>query len=642
MKHFITLISAFLLLISNPSHSNAVNESVTALFQHNETEKVTLSPDAKHIAMLKRENEKLALVIFNTETLQPINKISFDKKDTITNYTWVSNSRVVLAISNTSKKSTAKVYYGELYALNIDQPQGEFIFGFRSLAKRKKLKKNANSADLEKHLAHPIIIDQLVNDPSNIIIATTHWNKETSFAYKLNVYNGKLETLAHTKRTQSKFSYIEADNSLWLSYFENNNNHLAQFDSDKQAWQVVDFYNPHQKIILNAKREQQTYLFLDYCESNYISVCELNLSKKSVTNLTPEIKRDISYAEFQQGHLIGYRYYDLYPQFALVNDTLKRGQGTKLLLNQFNGHDIKIYWAKQSSYDAIVKVSSDIQSPLYYYFSLDKKKLTPIAATNQKAKPYNQGVTYGVAIENSQNKPLDTYISFPNVENKTKLPAVVYVHGGPYSRSYWGYNPQVQYLTHLGYAVIQVNYRGSSGYGLNFKHAGDGQWGSGMQHDIHDAVQHFVAKDYIDANRVCIMGASFGAYSAVQSSILYPKSYRCAVATAGVYDFELLHKNTKRARGYLKDALKEQLTDETASPIANITKLKAPLLLSHGQKDTVTDYEQVELLVDALKKHNKEFEFIPFKKERHAFLDPINQRKFHLRLANFLATHNPL
>ena len=229
------------------------------------------------------------------------------------------------------------------------------------------------------------------------------------------------------------------------------------------------------------------------------------------------------------------------------------------------------------------------------------------------------------------------------VKTEGKIPPlVVLVHGGPHSRDYWGYSSQVQFLSLNGYSVLQVNYRGSTGYGQKFMEAGYKNWGTRIQQDILDAYQWAIDNGKAETGNACIMGGSFGAYSALQSVTKYPDSYQCAVANAGIYDLSMMFEEgdiPKLAYGktYLKQTIginKTTLAD--MSPVNHVDKIKVPLFLAHGEQDRRAPVEQVESLRDALDEVDKEYVWYTVSDESHGFFVPENQKKYMNQVVKFL------
>jgi dipeptidyl aminopeptidase/acylaminoacyl peptidase len=228
------------------------------------------------------------------------------------------------------------------------------------------------------------------------------------------------------------------------------------------------------------------------------------------------------------------------------------------------------------------------------------------------------------------------------VKDKT-APMVVLVHGGPHGvRDYWGFRKSVQALATNGYSVLQVNYRGSDGYGKKFAEAGYQHWGDDIQQDIIQATHWAVEQKLAKAGNICIMGSSFGAYSAVQSATIEADLYQCVIATAGVYDLNLLDEKGDIKSLYFADSFLQRVigTDKEAlsamSPVNYAEKLKASIFLAHGNKDERAPIIHAEKLMEALDKHNKAYQWLKIDDESHGFYDEENQQEYLNKVLEFL------
>ncbi|MCP4323802.1 MAG: S9 family peptidase [Alteromonadales bacterium] len=188
----------------------------------------------------------------------------------------------------------------------------------------------------------------------------------------------------------------------------------------------------------------------------------------------------------------------------------------------------------------------------------------------------------------------------------------------------------------------QVNFRGSGGYGSQFEASGYRTWGDQIQQDIQDGYLWLVKQGKAELGNACIMGASFGAYSAVQSAAIYPEIYKCAIANAGIYDLELLYnqgdiKGRRSGLSYLKKVIG---TDEqelkSMSPVHYVDKIKVPLLLAHGEDDERAPYEHAESLRKALDEIEGYYEWFVVDKEGHGFYNPENQKAYMKKVVEFL------
>jgi len=244
---------------------------------------------------------------------------------------------------------------------------------------------------------------------------------------------------------------------------------------------------------------------------------------------------------------------------------------------------------------------------------------------------------------------IPAYLTLPKTENKTNFPGVVLVHGGPWARDYWGYNSFAQFLANRGYAVIQPNFRGSTGYGKSFLNAAINQWGEKMQDDLTYAAQYLVDNDYCDSSRIAIMGGSYGGYATLAGLTFTPNVYAAGVSIVGPSNlFTLLetippywesarvmfHKrmgnpNTEKGRAQLK----------RQSPFFHANKIKAPLLVAQGNNDPRVKTSESDQIVIAMRDIDLPVEYINFPDEGHGFAKPQNNMAFITVMEKFLSKH---
>ena len=229
-------------------------------------------------------------------------------------------------------------------------------------------------------------------------------------------------------------------------------------------------------------------------------------------------------------------------------------------------------------------------------------------------------------------------------------PAVVLVHGGPFVRgTSWRWDDEAQFLASRGYVVIEPEFRGSRGYGESHHRAGWKQWGRAMQDDVTDALRFAVAQGWADASRACIMGSSYGGYSALMGLIKDPDLYRCGVAHAAVsdlrnlYDFHWSDQSTE-GRDYdlpllVGDKVKDAAILAAGSAVAQASKIKAPLLLVHGGLDLRVPVQHAEGMLEALRKQGKDVEWVPYPDEGHGFFFDESRYDYYRRVEAFLAKH---
>jgi dipeptidyl aminopeptidase/acylaminoacyl peptidase len=244
---------------------------------------------------------------------------------------------------------------------------------------------------------------------------------------------------------------------------------------------------------------------------------------------------------------------------------------------------------------------------------------------------------------------IPAYLTLPRGLDPKNLPLIVMPHGGPFARDEWGYDVWVQFLANRGYAVLQPNFRGSTGYGKDYVDKGAGQWGRGMQDDIDDGAKWLIERGIADAKRICIMGASFGGYAAMWASVRNPDIYRCAISLAGVSDVAALLKYDRSAlsatRYYREWREKVQGEEDfdlaSISPMKAVDKVAIPILIAHGTHDERVPPEQSTKFHELLTKAKKPHEFVLYEGEGHGFDNPADNIDFLKRVEGFLRTYNP-
>lgn len=627
------------------------NLDINTLFEEDDYRDVSLSPDGKHLALIQDQKGTPVLIIVAVDTMKAINQISFANKDSVGQYRWANNERLLVFLASKKRNQERKGYYGEIYSINIDEDEGDFIFGVRSLVRRGKIKKGTKDHDYEKHLAHPEIISMLKDDPEHIIISTSQYNDKGMWVFKLNIYEGQIETLAKIEDSKAnhqttQLDYFDESQELWLSSnTEDDDITIARYDFDDESWLYYKPKNASASLsIISTYKDQKQLVVSDYCGNDTISICLFNPKTEQLSTLYTVDGYDTNWLYLDnQGRPFAVSYFDEYPQYKILDKKHPMAEKLSDFLGQFAGYHINVSWDKTFETKALISLSSDIQPTLWYLFDRETNKLSYVAHSKKGIDTKKLHPQYSFKFNARDNTPIQGYITLPTKTTTAAVPAVVLVHGGPHARDYWGFNPEVQLLASRGYAVVQVNYRGSTGLGWKFEAAGFGQWGDKIQYDILDGINYLVDKKYIDKSRLCIMGASFGGYSAIQSSIIEPDLFKCTIARSGVYDLPLLvdHEEPEVAKVLIKRVGLENI-QKAHSPIHKINLLKAPVLLVHGTKDDRTPLEQAEVLLKQLKKHNKSYEWFEIENEGHNFYKSDNRIIYHEKVLQFLNKHNPV
>jgi len=239
------------------------------------------------------------------------------------------------------------------------------------------------------------------------------------------------------------------------------------------------------------------------------------------------------------------------------------------------------------------------------------------------------------------------YLTYPVDKKAKNLPMVLFVHGGPWVRDSWGYSPIVQWLANRGYAVLQVNYRGSSGYGKKFLNAGNKQWGAKMHDDLVDAVNWAVEQGVADPKRVAIYGGSYGGYAALVGATFTPDLFKCAIDIVGPSNLITLLKSVppywkiflERMYKRVGHPEKEEEFLKSRSPLFKADKIKIPVMVVQGANDPRVKQAEAEQIVQAMKKNGVDYEYLLFEAEGHGIRKEANRMKCYAVLEKFLKKH---
>jgi dipeptidyl aminopeptidase/acylaminoacyl peptidase len=288
---------------------------------------------------------------------------------------------------------------------------------------------------------------------------------------------------------------------------------------------------------------------------------------------------------------------------------------------------------------------SDRNPGTYYLFDRTTNKPSLLFQTRDWIDPAKMSPMAPIEFKNRGGDTIYGFFSAP-LGKPGPHPLVVMPHGGPFGVSdQWGFDNDVQFLTSLGYAVLQVNYRGSGGRGDTFRTSTYRQWGTGIQDDIADAVKHVIAQKMADPAKVCIFGISFGGYSAMMNPIRNPGMYKCSIGYAGVYDLAKMQAADDGSK-QLRSWFTREVADDPAqiiaqSPTKQVAALDVPMLLIHGKSDRVAPFEQFTAARFALGQAGKSYETLEKADEGHGFYKEANRVEAYERIRTFLLKHNP-
>nr|WP_248513670.1 S9 family peptidase [Sporosarcina sp. NCCP-2222] len=322
--------------------------------------------------------------------------------------------------------------------------------------------------------------------------------------------------------------------------------------------------------------------------------------------------------------------------FNQLEDKLQVSE-SELFLNDYNENMTKF----------IVLVSSDKEFGTYYYYDSTTEELTKLTELASWLDRDTMADMHPISYQSRDGLTIHGYLTLPKNKKPENLPLIVNPHGGPWARDTWGFNSEVQLLANRGYAVLQVNFRSSVGYGKTFTDAGDKQWGLKIQDDITDGVQWAIDQGIADPDRIGIYGASFGGYATLAGITFTPDLYAAAVDYVGVSNiftlldtippyWETMRNNLYKRIGHPVED-KELL--EAVSPVFHADKIKTPLFVAQGANDPRVNQAESDQIVEALRKRGVDVEYMLKENEGHGFDNEENRIEFYNAMIDFFDKH---
>lgn len=308
------------------------------------------------------------------------------------------------------------------------------------------------------------------------------------------------------------------------------------------------------------------------------------------------------------------------------------------------GKDVRLMSMDDAHTVFIAKIGAASAPGSFYLFDKRTAKMQRFGFANDRIKGASLAPVKSIRFAARDGVEIEAILTLPKDRPTNKLPFIVMPHGGPFARDEESWDWWAQFLADRGYAVLQPNYRGSSGYGSEFAKKGAGQWGMAMQDDLDDAVQWAVKQSIADPARVCIVGASYGGYAAMRAAERGAKPYRCAVSYAGVSDLKVMRRYDGQFLNgrFATEWLREQAPDlDAVSPIKRPQNFAIPILLVHGKKDRRVPYKQSASLAEKLQKAGKSVRYVEQPLGDHHFTREADRIEFLTELEKFLDAQNP-
>ena len=608
---------------ANQSAANKWNIPIEDFFKNSEISTVKLSPNGEYLAYLKPFQNRMNIYVRKVDDIDSEKQITKQTTRDIFAFFWKENDQLV-------------------FLKDFEGDENHHIFSVSAAGEDEK---NLTSFKGVKFR----IVDPLDGlSESHILISSNQRLKTVFDVYRLNIKTGDRELIFenpgsfegyltdHEGKLRAAQSTDGVNSSIYYRETEKEEFKKILTTSFKDTFipllLLFTFDNKNLFILSNIKRDKKAVQTFDPREKKILSTIFYH-PEVDVLGLTYSKKRKVLETAWYMTWKRERHFFD--SSYQSIFEDLK---------SKFPKKEIRLASKNREEDLLVVFVSSDRNPGSYYLYHVKNKKLKKIADTRPWIKEKDLVEQQPIQYTSRDGLTINGYLSLPKIKMRKKLPVVVNPHGGPWSRDMWGYNPEVQFLASRGYAVLQMNFRGSIGYGKKFWMAGFKQWGQKMQDDITDGVQYLIDTGVADKDRIAIYGGSYGGYAVLAGLAFTPDLYACGIDYIGVSNLFTLMESfppywePARKQWYemVGHPEKDKELLKKASPLFHVDKIKAPLFVVHGANDPRVKQAEADQIVKKLESRGVKVPYLLKSNEGHGFRNEENIMEFYKLMEVFL------
>ncbi len=602
--------------------------SVEDFFKNPEKTGYQLSPDGKYFSFLAPYKKRMNIFIQKIGG-KKVQQITFEKDRNVGGYFWANKKRLVY----------------------IKDSGGDENFKLFAVDRTGK-----NSRDLTPFEKIRIdIIDTLKDQEDELIIGMNKNNPAVFEPYRINIKTGKTTQLAknanpaepitqwitdHEGKLRIAVQMVGGVNQRILYRATESEEFQEVFTTNfKVQFQPLFFEFDNGPIVFassNVGRDKSVIVRYNMEAKQEVGIPLFEHSEVDVSSLIYSKKRKVITAAIYTTWKRQYQFFDK-----------KRAALQAKLEKALKGYEVVITSRSKDESKCMVRTYSDRSLGAYYYYDQEKDQLEKIIEVSPWLQEEDLSTMKPIKFKSRDGLTLQGYLTLPNPLTSLPLPTVVLPHGGPWHRDEWGYHPGVQLLANRGYAVLQINFRSSTGYGRTFWEKGFKQWGQAMQNDITDGVKWLIKKGVANKKKIAIYGASYGGYATLAGITFTPKLYACAVDYVGVSNlFTFMQTIPPYWAPYL-DMLQEMVGHPKKdkkmmakySPALHTDKIRVPLFVVQGANDPRVNIDEADQIVRSLRKRGIDVPYMVKYDEGHGFQNEENKFEFYKAMTGFLYMH---
>jgi dipeptidyl aminopeptidase/acylaminoacyl peptidase len=590
-----------------------------------------ISPNGQFLALAMQQGDVMSLAVLRMKDMQVIRITHLTGGESVSDFYWVGDNRIMYTSAKNLGSYAVPFGTGEWYAMDSDGGRPRTLVSY-----------NAGATDGRSKMMHfnesLSMLDPLPDDESKALMQlndSSHGGRNAVVA--IDTVTGRRQVLAKAPREDCDMVLDASHQPRYANCTETKdaklgfNERTELYRLDGETWTRIDKTDkdePAMRVVGTAADGRIYAMAGDDKAPSAFGILD------PATNAFHPLYRDpaTSIHDFllaaDEKTIVGVVTMAGAPHVELVDRKNPDAAVYASLSKAFPGELVDITSATRDGRQMVVNVASDTDPGQLYLFNRDNGNVRFLMKNRPTLDPAAMAHVLPFSFKARDGRTLYGYMTVPNGKSKD-MPTIIHPHGGPIGiRDDWGFDPESQMLANRGYLVVQVNFRGSSGYGKAFQDAGHGEWGHKMQDDLTDATHWVVDQGYADPKRMCIYGASYGGYAALMGAAKEPTLYRCAVGYVGVYDLALLQRKgdiseSESGSRFLGRSLGHDPADlASRSPTTLAAQIKVPVFLAAGGRDVRAPKVQTEEMADALRSAGHPAETVIIEPaEMHGFYD---------------------
>lgn len=623
MNRLLIVLSFFLALAacdSTPKKAPVI--AMEDFFRNPEKTAFRLSPNGEYFSYLAPWEKRLNVFVQKVGADSAVRITSETDRD-IAGYLWKGNNRVLFL------KDTGGDENFQLYGVNIDGTELKGLTVFDKV--------------------RTMFIDDLEDQEGEVIVGLNRRNPQAFDPFRLNVNTGEMTQLAENPGNIVGWM-TDHDGKLRVAFITDGVNQTILFRESEQ--------DTFTSVLTTSFKETVSPFLFTFDNKMLYTASNLGRDKTALVLFDPATGKETeTLFETQEADIEGVEYSKKDKKLLSVTWTTDKEKDhffdaeaeamKKTIQEELPGYQVGIGSHNKAEDKFMVRTYSDKSRGAYYLYDKGSKELTKLADLSPWLNEEHLCDMKPISYQSRDGLTIHGYLTLPKGYDPKNLPVVINPHGGPWARDYWGFNPEVQFLANNGYAVLQMNFRGSTGFGKEFWQASFKQWGRTMQDDISDGVKWLVDQGIADPKRVAIYGGSYGGYATLAGLTLSPDLYAAGVDYVGVSNMFTFMNTIPPYWEPLRDMFYEMVgnpvTDSLmlaeVSPVFLVDRIKAPLFVAQGANDPRVNKDESDQIVKALQERGIDVEYMLKDNEGHGFHNEENRFDFYRAMLAFLDKH---